>query len=71
MYSMPVVGTSARLYFPNESSEAPIVAGCVRKNGSDREKYPPFNDEPKTGQKTEKKQEKLLISFFGCPKKIF
>jgi hypothetical protein len=35
MYSMPVVGTSARLYFPNESSEAPIVAGCVRKNGSD------------------------------------
>ncbi|WP_343069430.1 late control protein D [Clostridium aciditolerans] len=71
MYSMPVVGTSARLYFPNESSEAPILAGCVRKNGSDREKYPPFNDEPKTGQKTEKKQEKLLISFIGCSKKIF
>ncbi|MBI6871350.1 hypothetical protein [Clostridium aciditolerans] len=34
MYSMPIVGTSARLYFPNESSEAPIVTGCVRKNGS-------------------------------------
>ncbi len=33
MYSMPVVGTSATLYFPNESSEAPIVTGCVRKNG--------------------------------------
>ncbi|WP_291569128.1 AHH domain-containing protein, partial [Clostridium sp. UBA2485] len=33
MYSMPVVGTSAALYFPNESSEAPIVTGCVRKNG--------------------------------------
>ena len=34
MYSMPIVGTSARLYFPNESSEAPIVTGCVRTNGS-------------------------------------
>ncbi|WP_211140818.1 hypothetical protein [Clostridium aciditolerans] len=31
---MPIVGTSARLYFPNESSEAPVVTGCVRKNGS-------------------------------------
>lgn len=34
MYSMPVVGTSARLYFPNEESEDPIVTGCVRSNGS-------------------------------------
>ncbi|OOM07381.1 phage late control D family protein [Clostridium saccharobutylicum] len=34
MYSMPIVGTSARLYFPNEESEEPIVTGCVRSNGS-------------------------------------
>ena len=34
MYSMPIVGTSARLYFPNESSEEPIITGCVRTNGS-------------------------------------
>ncbi|BCZ45501.1 hypothetical protein psyc5s11_15680 [Clostridium gelidum] len=33
MYSMPVVGTSARLYFSNESSEEPIITGCVRTNG--------------------------------------
>ncbi|AQS08721.1 toxin A [Clostridium saccharobutylicum] len=33
MYSMPLVSEIARLYFPNESSEAPIVTGCVRKNG--------------------------------------
>ena len=33
MYSMPLVGESARLYFPNESSEDPIITGCVRKNG--------------------------------------
>ncbi|BCZ45492.1 hypothetical protein psyc5s11_15590 [Clostridium gelidum] len=33
MYSMPIVGTSATLYFPNESSEEPIVTGCVRNNG--------------------------------------
>ena len=31
---MPTAGTSARLYFPNESSEEPIVTGCVRTNGS-------------------------------------
>ena len=31
---MPIVGTSARLYFPNESSEEAIITGCVRKNGS-------------------------------------
>lgn len=34
MYSMPIVGTSARLYFPNEASKNPIVTGCVRTNGS-------------------------------------
>ena len=33
MYSMPLVGESARLYFPKESSEYPIVIGCIRKNG--------------------------------------
>ncbi|AJH01435.1 late control protein D [Clostridium beijerinckii] len=33
MYSMPLVGESARLYFPNEETENPIVTGCVRKNG--------------------------------------
>jgi len=38
MYSMPLVGESARLYFPNESSEDPIVTGCVRKNGDTCEK---------------------------------
>ncbi|WP_167595046.1 phage baseplate assembly protein V [Clostridium beijerinckii] len=34
MYCMPVIGTDARLYFPNESSEEPIVTGCLRTNGS-------------------------------------
>jgi|GEM_PF-665878 len=34
MYSMPIVGTSAKLYFPNETSEDPIITGCVRNNGS-------------------------------------
>jgi len=34
MYCMPIIGTSARLYFPNESSEEPIVTGCLRNNGS-------------------------------------
>ena len=38
MYSMPVVGTSVRLYFPNESSEEPIIVGCARKNGDACEK---------------------------------
>jgi hypothetical protein len=33
MYSMPLVGERVRLYFPNESSEDPIVTGCIRKNG--------------------------------------
>jgi len=33
MYSMPLVGETARLYFPNEENENPIVIGCVRKNG--------------------------------------
>ncbi|WAG63733.1 DNA/RNA non-specific endonuclease [Clostridium estertheticum] len=31
---MPIVGTSASLYFPSETSEDPIVTGCVRTNGS-------------------------------------
>jgi hypothetical protein len=31
---MPIVGTSARLYFPSETSEEPIITGCVRTNGS-------------------------------------
>lgn len=38
MYSMPLIGESARLYFPNESSEAPIITGCARKNGDACEK---------------------------------
>jgi hypothetical protein len=38
MYSMPLVGESVRLYFPNESSEEPIITGCVRKNGDTCEK---------------------------------
>ena len=33
MYSMPIVGESAMLYFPNEY-DRPIVTGCARKNGS-------------------------------------
>ncbi|MFT8349940.1 late control protein D [Clostridium saccharoperbutylacetonicum] len=33
MYSMPLVGESVKLYFPNENSEIPIVTGCIRKNG--------------------------------------
>jgi hypothetical protein len=38
MYCMPEVGTSARLYFPNEISEAPIVTGCLRTNGGECKK---------------------------------
>ncbi|NRT72215.1 hypothetical protein [Clostridium beijerinckii] len=38
MYCMPVIGTDARLYFPNESSEAPIVTGCLRTNGGSCQK---------------------------------
>lgn len=34
MYSMPVVGTSARLYFPDATSKEPLVTGCVRTNGA-------------------------------------
>ena len=30
---MPLVGESARLYFPNEETENPIIISCVRKNG--------------------------------------
>ena len=39
MYSMPIVGTNANLYFLNERNEDPIVIGCVRKNGSSCEAY--------------------------------
>lgn len=38
MYSMPLIGESVRLYFPNESSENPMIVGCARKNGEDCEK---------------------------------
>jgi len=38
MYAMPLIGEKARLYFPNENSEDPIVTGCVRKNGDACEK---------------------------------
>ncbi len=34
MYSMPIVGTSARLYFPDESGKEPLVSGCIRTNGN-------------------------------------
>lgn len=34
MYSMPIVGTEARLYFPSENGENPRITGCVRTNGS-------------------------------------
>ena len=44
MYSMPIVGTSANLYFPNERNEEPIVIGCVRKNGSSCEKFSDVNN---------------------------
>ena len=44
MYSMPIVGTSANLYFPNERNEEPIVIGCVRKNGSSSEKFSNVNN---------------------------
>ena len=39
MYSMPIVGTSARLYFSNEMCVEPIVTGCVRTNGSTCEQF--------------------------------
>ena len=44
MYSMPIVETSANLYFPNERNEEPIVIGCVRKNGSSCEKFSDVNN---------------------------
>lgn len=34
MYSMPIVGTSAKLYFSDETCNEPLVSGCVRNNGS-------------------------------------
>ena len=44
MYSMPIVGTNALLYFPNESKINPIVIGCVRKNGGTYEKFSDVNN---------------------------
>jgi len=44
MYSMPIVGTNALLYFPNESKANPIVIGCVRKNGSSYNKFSDVNN---------------------------
>lgn len=44
MYSMPIVGTNALLYFPNVSRENPIVIGCVRKNGGTYEKFSDVNN---------------------------
>ncbi len=38
MYSMPLVNEKVRLYFPNESSEKPIIIGAARKNGEECEK---------------------------------
>ena len=38
MYSMPIVGTSAKLYFSDETCNEPLVSGCVRNNGSSCEK---------------------------------
>lgn len=32
LYSMPLVGESAMLYFTNETTENPMVTSCVRKN---------------------------------------
>ena len=38
MYSMPIVGTSAKLYFSDETCNEPLVSGCVRNNGRSCEK---------------------------------
>uniref|UniRef100_UPI002622C2EE late control protein D n=1 Tax=Clostridium sp. TaxID=1506 RepID=UPI002622C2EE len=34
LYSMPIIGETATLYFQDEVDSDPIVTGCVRKNGS-------------------------------------
>ena len=44
MYSMPIVGTNANLYFSSERSEDPIVIGCIRKNGSSCESFSDVNN---------------------------
>ena len=44
MYSMPIVGTNANLYFPSERSQDPMVIGCVRKNGGSCEKFSNVNN---------------------------
>ncbi|WP_270547694.1 EndoU domain-containing protein [Clostridium butyricum] len=44
MYSMPIVGTNANLYFSSERSEDPVVIGCIRKNGSSCESFSDVNN---------------------------
>ena len=44
MYSMPIVGTNANLYFSSERSEDPVVNGCIRKNGSSCESFSDVNN---------------------------
>ncbi|WP_077867543.1 pre-toxin TG domain-containing protein, partial [Clostridium saccharobutylicum] len=44
MYSMPIVGTNAVLYFPNDSKGEPIATACVRKNGGGCEKFSDVNN---------------------------
>jgi len=44
MYSMPIVGTNALLYFPSVSKVNPIVIGCIRKNGSSYDKFSDVNN---------------------------
>ena len=44
MYSMPIVGTNANLYFPSERSQDPMVIGCVRKNDCSCEKCSDVNN---------------------------
>lgn len=44
MYSMPIVGTKALLYFSNINRTNPIVTGCVRKNGSSYSKFSDTNN---------------------------
>ena len=63
MYSMPIVGTNANLYFPSERSQDPMVIGCVRYNkdgivmekGSDRASNPKFTDDKPTNGASEVK----------------
>jgi hypothetical protein len=58
MYSMPIVGTNALLYFPNVNKADPIVIGCVRKNGGSCDK---FSDVNKRYYTTEHKNQLAMI----------